>query len=225
VTIKIVLDACVIIDLDLEQIQLIDAFLQFLDQVKEYEIFISTDNFEEVENRYHSAAKRKLSSKSHFNVITIGDEEKTLISEELESLRINIPPKDRMVLISAISSDADFIITSDTGLSSKIVDYRRRKRITQKLIPLTTVGLLKIFFENKIFGSEIYFEKSLALFKFKEIDNIFSHLSDEDLRISTDRQRTVIDGYNRLFKERFQIYKDPLVKIYNDLIQRGLIRI
>ena len=93
------------------------------------------------------------------------------------------------------------------------------------MIPLTTVGLLKIFFENKIFGSEIYFEKSLALFKFKEIDNIFSHLSDEDLRIPIARQRTVIDGYNRLFKERFQIYKDPLVKIYNDLIQRGLIRI
>ena len=70
-TIKIVLDACVIIYFDLEQIQLIDAFLQFLDKAKEYEIVISTDNFEEVENRYHSAAKRKLSSKSHFNVITI----------------------------------------------------------------------------------------------------------------------------------------------------------
>jgi hypothetical protein len=102
--------------------------------------------------------------------------------------------------------------------------YKSREYV-KKLVPIPSIGLIKILFENHIIDSQLYFEKSLCLFKFKEIDYLFKLLSKENLDIKGERQLLLVDRYKRSCQERFQIYKDPLVKEYKELVQKGCIKV
>lgn len=227
-TIKIVLDACVLIDLDLPEIDLIDTFIKFLQEKKNYEIMISNINFTEISNGVHSNMKRKLTQSGVLLIKKIDDTTFREFSKKLNyELNITIPEKDRCVLFLGIQNDVTFISTSDTGLHEKIIKYRRIEHIhdKNKIIPIPTIGLLNIMFQEKSIDSDVFFEKSLQLFKFKEIKNFFDHMVTTHLKVEGQKRVQLIEDYTETLKERFQLYKNPVVDEYKSLKRQGLIKI
>lgn len=227
-TIKIVLDACVLIDLDLPNVDLIDTFIHFITNNSNYAVMISDENFDEISNNQHSKMKRKLTRSKNFSVIPINEKKFDAFTLELRNpLNITITTKDRCVLFLGIQEKANFISTSDTSLLEKIEKYRIKKniRLGDEIYPINTMGLLKILYNEKIIDSQIYFEKSLALFKFKEIDNFFNHMETQNLDVSGERRRDLMQDCITVLKERFQVYKDPIIDEYKSLKTQGLIKI
>ncbi len=223
--IKIVLDACVLIDLDLDKIQLIKSFNHFLENNNNYNVLISQENFDEISHKDHYKMKKLLENTARFQIIDVDPTAFEKFSNELDRIKIYIVPKDRCVLFLGKHLDADFIVTSDRTLFEKVDRYRNINRIIHKQIPISTVGLMNIMFKTKSIDSQIFFEKSLALFKFKEIDNFFTHFSRQNLNVSGEKQLIIMDQYKHSLKERFQVYKDPLVDEYKNLKEQGLINI
>jgi len=227
-TVKIVLDACVLIDLDLPQVDLIGTLIKFMSKNSNYKIIISDENFDEIKNSIHSRMKRELASTPEFAVVPIDKNLfNTFTSALRDPLNINLSTKDRCVLFLGVQEKANFISTSDTSLIDKIEKYRNKKGICRadEIFPINTMGLLKILYNEKEIDSQIYFEKALALFKFKEIDNFFKNMETQNLNVSGDRRRDLMQGCVKVLKERFQVYKDPILDEYKSLKTQGLIKI
>lgn len=212
--IKMVIDACVIIDLDNPHVNFIEGFLKCLG---DDEIYISTVNFEEV----HDRRLQDILSKSDNVSIVPADEEKfRVFSNELEPLRINLARKDRHVLFLADELKADYVVSSDLNVIDKSDKYRRHMRF-KHMKTLTTVSLLEYFYLRERIEYNILLEKGLYLFKHKEIDNIMEHLSDENLNVSKQKQIEIINEYKITFKERFEIYREPIVSQFRHLLSQG----
>lgn len=227
-TVKIVLDACVLIDLDLPQVDLIGTLIKFIKNNDNYRFMISNENFDEILNHIHSRMKRDLSSTTEFTVVPIDKTQfDTFTSALRDPLNINLATKDRCVLFLGVHENANFISTSDTSLIDKIEKYRKKKGIhrSDEIYPINTMGVLKILYDEKAIDSQIYFEKALALFKFKEIENFFKHMETQNLDVSGDRRRDLMQDCIKVLKERFQVYKDPILDEYKSLKSQGLIKI
>lgn len=221
------LDACVLIDLDLLQVNLIDTLIAFMKKNNNYKIMIANENFGEVHNHMHSLMKRKLSSTSEFKIVEIDQNQFSTFTSALRGpLNINLSTKDRCVLFLGVHEKSNFISTSDTSLIDKIEKYRNKNGINRpdEIYPINTMGLLKILYNEKEIDSQTYFEKALALFKFKEIENFFKHMETQNLNVSGDRRRDLMEDCVKVLKERFQVYKDPILDEYKSLKSQGLIK-
>jgi rRNA-processing protein FCF1 len=216
--ITIVFDASTLIDLDIPQVNLLNDLVKL--QGNKIAFIISQTNFEEI----HSFRIRHSLESAKIEIKENDQKSFDKLSEELEKLRITLSPTDRHILMLAITERADFVVTSDLVVLDKITLYRKVKNI-EYMKPITTVGIILMLFQNGKIDSLMLFEKSLNLFKFKEIDNILKHLSNEQFNVSRDRQLNKIDSYKEILRERFQIYKDPLLMEYEGLKSKGLIKI
>lgn len=226
-TIKIVLDASVLIDFDTDRVDLNNIFIKFVNDSKNYEIIISQVNFDEIENRFHSEMKRKLLNINNFIVKPLDEPKFEKFSRYIQNdLNVIISKADRVVLFLGIQENANFISTSDTGLYEKIREYRHKKGINTngQISPITTVGMLNIIFKAGIIDSSLFFDKSLALFKFKEIDNYFSQMVTRDLKEEGEKRQEIVQNHIKNLKGRFQFYKNPLVDEYKNLKSKGLIK-
>lgn len=227
-TVKIVLDACSLIDLDLPHVQLIDTLIEFLKEKRNYEVMISEVNFNEITNNPHSQMKRKLTQSGILSIKKPDITKFEAFSDRLnKELHITIQTPDRHVLFAGVQNDATFISTSDTRLYYKINTYRDKERIRDKnkIFPISTPGLLKILYDEKMIESDVYFEKCLQLFKFKEIKNFFDHMVTSKLKVEGQERVELIDDYIETLKERFQTYKDPVVDEYKNLKRLGCIKV
>lgn len=215
----IVFDTCTLIDLDIPEVDLLTQVMDLNE--KDVNFIISETNFKEI----HSMKIRRLiESTDSFEIKKIDSHKCEIITQDLEELKINLSNDDRQILILAISEKADYIVTSDIPVFDKAARYRKFKNI-KYMEPMTTVGLIHLLYRNELIDSSIFFEKSLNLFKFKEIDNILSHLSKEPQSSSSYRIDETVKRYKEMMKQRFQIYKNPLVKEYKVLKEKGLITI
>ena len=144
-------------------------------------------------------------------------------SHELELLKLNLSNKDRHVLFLANELNADFVVSSDFNVIDKVTKYRKIKKL-DFMRPQTTVLLLDYLYQSGKIRYNEFFEKSLNLFKYKEIDNMLHHLSEENLNVPKPEQLKIINNYKRSVRERFQIYKDPLVDEFKQLLSLGRIQ-
>lgn len=84
--------------------------------------------------------------------------------------------------------------------------------------PMRTVSLLNYLYKKRKIGFELYFEKSLNLFKYKEIENIFlNHLYNENFNVTREEQIEIIKNYEKSTRKRFQDYKVPLIEEFRKL--------
>ncbi len=211
---KIVIDACVAIDLNIPQVGFLKEFLNCLGDDR---VLISTVNFEEI----HDYKTQKLLKNSDTGEIINNDEtEFDTFSSELENLRLNLSPKDRQVLFLANASKADFVVSSDFNVYDKAMRLRKIKKLGF-MEPLTTVLLLAYIYNQDKIGYSVFFEKSLYLYKYKEIDNMLEHLSKENLNVTREEQIEIIDDCKKSMKNRFQFYKDPLIAEFRQLLSLG----
>jgi len=211
---KIVIDACVAIDLDIPKVNFLEDFLDCLDEEC---ILISSINFNEIRQKN---IREKLSNSSNVEIIENDETDFEIFSSELETLRINLSRKDRHVLYLAAISDVDFAVSSDWNVFDKITKYRKVKRISS-MKPLTTISLLNYIYNNGKIEYNIFFKKTLYLYKYKEIDNMLEHLSEENLNVPRQTQIEIINEFKKSMRERFQIYKDPLLFEYEQLLSLG----
>jgi len=226
-TIKIVLDASVLIDIDTNRVNLVDTFINFVNSKKNYEIIMSQINFDEVANLYHSEMKRRLGKIDNFIVKPLDELEFEKFSSHIQNdLGVFINKADRVVLFQGIKENSNFIATSDTGFFDKINEYRTKKGITTngQISPITTIGMLNIIFKAGIIDSSVFFDKSLALFKYKEIDSYFSQVVIQDLKGDGNKRNETTKNHIENLQWRFNFYKKPLVDEYKNMKRLGLIQ-
>ena len=210
---KIVIDACVAIDLNIPKVNFLEDSLKHLSDDC---VLISMVNFDETDSKIRSLLK------SYRNVqIKENDETKfSTFSAELEALKINLSWKDRHVLFLANESKADFVVSSDFNVYDKANRLRQKKNLTF-MKPMTTVSLLEYMYNQNKIKYSIFFEKCLYLYKYKEIDNMLEHLSQNNLKVTREEQIEIINECKKSMRERFQFYKDPLIAEFRQLQSLG----
>lgn len=207
----IVIDACVAIDLNIPKVRFLEEFLNCLG---DDHVLISTVNFGEI---YDYKTQKLLKESDNVEIINNNETEFDTFSSELEKLRLNLSPKDRHVLFLANASKADFLVSSDFNVFDKTVRFKKLKSLNY-MEPLTTVLLLDYIYNKGKIGFSVFFEKSLYLYKYKEIDNMLEHLSKQNLNVPKPTQIEIINGCKDSMRERFQFYKDPLISEFRQLI-------
>lgn len=204
------IDACVPIDLNEGHVNYLQEILELL---RDDTLFISSVNYNEIKDR---SIRTLLERSTNVEIVSCEDEKFERFSGTLESSRINLSKNDRYVLFLAVDKSADFVVSSDMNVIEKVSRYRKLASVTH-LNPITTVGLLKYVSESNMVRPDILLEKSLNLFKYKEIENILHYMENENLHVSRERQLQIINDYIGSLKERFQVYKDPLLIYYRDI--------
>lgn len=109
------------------------------------------------------------------------------------------------------TQEADFVVTSDDNVFDKTDKFKKNKRLTF-MRPMTTVLLLGYIYKKGKMNFKIFFEKSLSLFKYKEIENIFmNHLIKENLNMTREKTAEIIKNYSVFTMKKFQNYQGPLI--------------
>lgn len=202
---KIVLDACVPIDLNIPKIDFLETCLKCLN---DEEIYISLVNYEEIDD----SKIQKMLADYQVKIVQNDEAEFKKFSAKLESLKINLETNDRHVLFLAYTQRADLVVSSDHNVFDKTNRYRKKNNLTF-MRPMRTVLLLNYLYNKRRINFKIYIEKSLNLFKYKEIENIFlNHLCKENLKITREEQIKIIKEFEKFTRERFQDYKIPLIE-------------
>ncbi|QLC51104.1 hypothetical protein HWN40_13190 [Methanolobus zinderi] len=202
---KIVIDACVAIDLNVHKVSFLDDFLNVLG---EDTIHISSINYQEI---FNGDIRRKLQRSPKVSIHENDQSAFEQFSDELEPLKINMGKKDRHVLFLAKTIDADYVVSSDLNVVDKTEKYQRYRNF-EHLRPLTTVSLLAYLYKQGNIEYDVFFEKSLYLFKNKEIDNVLNDLSRQNLNTNRQDQIAIINDCKKNFKYRFDLYREPLNK-------------
>lgn len=222
---KIVIDACVAIDLFIPKVNFLEEFLRCS---KEDQILISSVNYDEI----IKVAQRKpycfnsykiqqlLKSSENVKVIDNDAEDFSRFYSELKSLNLGLSQNDGHVLFLANESNADFIVSSDFNVYDKANQFKKIKYL-EYMNPMTTVTLLAYIYEQGKINYSVFLEKTLLLYKHKEIDNMLKHLSEEDLSVSKPEQNAIIDRFKQSMKLRFQDYENPLISEYDYLVALG----
>lgn len=98
--VKIVLDACVPIDLNMSKINILEICLNYLNEDK---IYISSVNFDEIKD----IKVKDILRKYKVNIILHDENNFKKFSSEVEYLKINLSKNDRHVLFLAYTQEAD----------------------------------------------------------------------------------------------------------------------
>lgn len=212
---KIVIDACVAIDLNIPKVDFLEDFLKLMGDDN---VLISTVNLNEV--RVHDWRAEKLLRDYGVHIIDNNETEFGRFSDELKILNLALSQNDRHVIFLANKSNADFIVSSDFNVYDKASRFKKIKKLSY-MNPMTTVTLLAYIYKQDKIGYSLFLEKTLNLYKYKEIDNMLNHLSEEDLNVTRQSQMEIIDEFKQSMKERFHDYKTPLIMEYKYLLTLG----
>lgn len=156
--------------------------------------------------------KQKILKDYNVKIISNNEADIEKFSIKLESLKMNLDENDTHVLFLALTQQADFVVSSDHNVYDK-TDRYRKNQFLRFMRPMRTVSLLNYLYKKGKISFKIYIEKSLYLFKYKEIRNIFlNHLCKEDFKVTRDEQIKIIKEFEKFTRKTFQDYKDPLIK-------------
>ncbi|VVB85614.1 Uncharacterised protein [uncultured archaeon] len=195
---------------------------------KDDQILISSVNYEEI---IKVAQKKPYSISSAYKIKTILDDSDNVeiidddetdfntFYSELKSLNLGMSQPDGHVLFRAKESNADFIVSSDFNVYDKASKFKTIKRLNY-MNPMTTVTLMAYFYQQGKIKYSVFLEKTLRLYKYKEIDNMLEHLRDE-LNDSKPEHNATLNEFKKSMKVRFQDYEHPLLKQYEHLIALG----
>lgn len=214
---EIVIDACVAIDLDIPEIGFLEAFLNSLG---DDQLFISTENFAEV---LTSRTRRLLEHSDNVHIVENDVDRFSVFSQELKDLRCHLGKKDKHVVCLAKEQAADYVASSDLMVFSVADRYRRYHQLDH-MFPLTTVTLLQYAFQKQSIDVYTLLEKTLTLFKYKEIDNLVASLRHQNLNAKGERLHYILDTFATNAKERFELYRGPLLEEFHPDKGIGLMR-
>lgn len=204
--IKIVLDACVPIDLNIPKVDFLETCLRSLN---EEEIYISLVNFNELKK---DPKIQKVLKDYNVKIIPNNESDFDKFYTRIESLKLNLDENDAHVLFLALTQKADFVVSTDHNVYDKTDRYRKRN-LLKFMRPMRTVSLLYYLYKKRKISFEMYIEKSLNLFKHKEIGNIFlNHLCKENFKVTREEQINILKEFEKITRNIFQDYKNPLIE-------------
>lgn len=198
---KIVIDANVPWYLDADKVNFLEMFLIC---IGDDELYISYENFIEIP----LLIRNKLNDK--INIVHDNEDEFDTFTKETRSLKLFLDNKDRHVLFLAQKLKADFVVSSDDNVRDKVDKYREHKKLNY-MEPLSTISLLNYLHRRGRIQYITLLDKGLYMFKNKEIENALKHLNDNDLSISK------ISECKLNLKNKFELYRDPIVTQYKNL--------
>lgn len=186
---KFTLDAEVVIGLD--NINHLDEILGLLQKNGDC-IYMAEENFYEVDIKARTKIKKMAK-----DIIKGKSEDFQKFRDRLANTGITISGKDKYVPFIGELTESDYIVTFDVILIRKINDYRRVHNCNY--IPISAIGLLKYLHENNVLDYPRYMKIGLKYFKVEGLSNIYEGISEKDWDINAVR-------------EKFQLYKDPIVE-------------
>lgn len=214
---KIVIDACVAIDLDIPEVGCLEVVLGSLG---DDQILISVENFDEI----HSFRTRRLLENSGNVQVVENDADRfSVFSQELKDLRCHLGKKDKHVVCLAKEQTADYVVSSDLMVFSAAERYRRN-HLLKYMFPLTTVTLLQYIFQKQSIDAYTLLDKTLTLFKYKEIDNLVATLRHQNFNAKGEKLHIILDTFTMNAKERFELYRGPLLEEFHPDKGIGLMR-
>jgi len=163
-------------------------------------IYMAEENFYEVLN----TPARKQIQRVAKDIIKGKCEKFQNFREKLADKGIIISGNDKYVPFIGELTESDYIVTFDTILTRKVKDYQCAYKCDY-MNPISTIGLLKYLYENKILSYSKYMKIGLKYFKYEELSNIHKGILNQQWDINTIR-------------ERFQLYKDPIVESFEKRI-------
>lgn len=210
---KIVIDTCVAIDLNEDKVDFLE---KFLDCLGDDEIYISTVNFEELKDDFKITNALKGSKRVH--VVKNDENEFSKFIVEIEDMAINLSRNDAHVLFLAKELNANYVASSDINVFRQTQHYRKHRKDKQHLKPLDTALLLQYLYKNNKINGIDFSEKTLNLYKHKEIDNVLDHMiNKQNLNCQKEKQIEIMNDYKKMLKERFEMYRKPIVDEFGNL--------
>lgn len=193
---KFTFDADAVIGLN--NIGYLDDILELL-QKNGDSIYMSEENFYEVDIKPRDKIKKVAK-----DIIKGKGEDFQKFRERLADKGIIISGKDKYVPYIAEQTESDYIVTFDTILTRKANDY---KNIYNRnyMTPISTIGLLKYLYESEVLSYQKYMKIGLKYFKYEGLSNIYEGVSEHNWDIEAVR-------------DKFQLYKDPIVESIEKLI-------
>jgi|GEM_PF-2770603 len=194
---KFTLDAEAVIGLN--NIHHLDEVLESLQKNGDF-VYMSEENFYEVLN---TPARTKI-KKVAKDIIKGKCENFQKFRDKLADKGIIISGNDKYVPFIGELTESDYIVTFDTVLTKKIKKYQYIYKCGY-MTPISTIGLLKYLYEKKVLSYSKYMKIGLKYFKYEELSNIHQGILNQQWDINTIR-------------ERFQLYKDPIVESFEKRI-------
>jgi hypothetical protein len=126
-----------------------------------------------------------------------------------EKNKIFLSGKDKYVPYIAKKIKADYVVTFDQNVLIKTEKIRKKFGL-EYMKAMTNVGLIKYLYDEKKFKFDEYTKIVLEYFKYVEMQNIFNAITNPDR------------GWDlKSVKERFQLYKDPLLDALKEKVADG----
>jgi len=212
-----VFDACVLIDLNIEKVDFLFQTLNLLSS--DNDLHISNLNLDEFER---GVRKQKELKEHGLQVYEVKPDKFESFRSDLKNPSKNIlgGEKDLCVLFVAnelskvahIEGDI-YVVSSDEGVQNNAKRLKNRFHL-QALKIISTVGLFNYMYDNRLIEFPTFTEKTLQLFKRKEIQKYMENIwKAHNLRnLPQEEIIKVCKKYEKALRERFQIYKDPLIE-------------
>jgi len=200
---KFAFDANVVIGL--HNIHHLDCIIRKLSELSDT-VYMDKNNVHELTRESGIAQKRLLERSKIFKEISPDEEDFKKFKMDLAKNKIFLQGPDKYVLYIAQKQKVDHVVTFDLNVVRKINVYRKKYEI-KYMKPLTTVSLMRyLHMNNKIKFSE-YLRVVLDYFKYVEMNNLFVAIKDP------------YRGWDiNAVKERFQLYRDPLLESLRDRV-------
>jgi hypothetical protein len=196
---KFAFDAC--IPIGLHAIKYLSDVLQKLKELSD-RVYMDHENVSELVRESGAGEKSALSSSGIFHDERADDRDFEGFRRWLADHKIVLKDKDTHVLYVAYKKKTDYTVSSD-GTVLKQADRMRVEFGIEYMKPMTNVGLINYLYANGKISYKEYLEVTLKYFKYVEMENIYNHLTVADKELRWDV---------RVIKERFQVYKNPLLE-------------
>ena len=200
---KFVFDANVVIGF--HDIKYLDIVLKKLKELSN-KVYMDENNVRELIRESGYKQKTLLQNSGIFEEISPEKEDFEIFKRDLTKNNIFLSGPDKHVPYIAKKIKADYLITSDQNVLIKTEKIRRLYGI-KYMQPMSNVALIHYLYENEKFKFDEYLKVILEYFKYVEMKNIFDAIKNPDR-----------DWELRDIRERFQLYKDPLLDAFKEKI-------
>lgn len=153
---------------------------------------MSEENFYELDIKARTKIKKVAK-----DIIKGKSEDFQKFRDRLADEGITISGKDKYVPFIAELTESDYMVTFDVILTRKAKNYKDIHECNY--VPISAIGLLKYLYENGALSYPRYMKIGLKYFKYEGLSNIYEGISEKDWDINAVR-------------EKFQLYKDPIVE-------------
>lgn len=207
---KFAFDANVVIGL--HKIDRLECVMRKLNELSDT-VYMDENNVRELLRESGIVQKRLLQQSGIFKEVSPDKEDFERFKMDLSKNKIFLQGPDKYVPYIAQKQKVDHVVTFDLNVVRKINVYRNQYEI-KYMKPMTTVSLMRyLHMNNKIKFSE-YLRVVLDYFKYVEMNNLFVAIKDP------------YRGWDiNAVKERFQLYRDPLLESLRDRVDGAQTRV